>query len=72
MDLAATRRTRRLYSCLSCWNSLAASGLAGDPQLGSVRSDCMEVRMVHTLWQGDHLSWIMSKHMDPSLQQHQL
>ena len=32
----------------------------------------MEVRMVHTLWQGDHLSWMMSKHMDPSLQQHQL
>ena len=32
----------------------------------------MEVRIVQTLWQGDHLSWMMSRHIEPSLQQAQV
>ena len=68
-DLCAQRRTFLLYSPRFCTYSEAASGLAGEEQLGSVSRLCMEVRMVETLWQGDHWSWMMSRQMLPSLQQ---
>ena len=45
-----------LYSPRFCTYSEAASGLAGEEQLGSVSRLCIEVRMVETLWQGDHWS----------------
>jgi hypothetical protein len=37
-----------------CIYSEAASGLAGEAQFGSVKRLWMDVRMVETLWQGDH------------------
>ena len=48
------RRTFLLYSMRFCMYREAASGLAGDAQLGSVNRLWMDVRMVDTLWQGDH------------------
>ena len=63
------RRTRLLYSVRFCTYREAASGLAGEAQLGSVSRLWMEVRIVETLWQGDHWSWMMSRQMLPSLRQ---
>jgi hypothetical protein len=40
----------------------AASGLAGEAQLGSVSRDWMEVRIEQMLWQGLQCSWMMSRH----------
>lgn len=53
---AESRRTLLLYSDLLDWYSEAASPFAGLAQLGSVSKDWTEVRMVDTLWMGDHLS----------------
>ncbi len=53
-ERCAQRRTFLLYSVRFCTYSEAASGLAGDAQLGSVSRLWMEVRIVDTLWQGDH------------------
>lgn len=72
--VTALRATRQLfghahllYADLSLVYICAASGLAGLAQFGSVNKLCMLMSMVHTLWQGDHLSWMMSKQMLPSL-----
>mmetsp|Transcript_15335 Transcript_15335/g.64672 ORF Transcript_15335/g.64672 Transcript_15335/m.64672 type:complete len:271 (-) Transcript_15335:21-833(-) len=62
----ANRRTRRLYPLVSSVKSCAASGFAGDAGLGSVNKLCIEVSKVHTLWMGDHWSWMMSMHKVPS------
>ena len=64
-----TRLTRLLYSAWLERNSDAASGLAGEEQLGSISRLWMEVRIVQTLWQGDHWSWIMSRQIVPSLRE---
>jgi hypothetical protein len=61
-DAVRSTLTYLLYACLSFVYKLAASGLAGLAQLGSVSRLWMEVRMVQMLWQGDHWSWMMSIH----------
>lgn len=61
-DAVRSARAHLLYAGLSFVYMLAASGLAGLAQLGSVSRLWMEVRMVQMLWQGDHWSWMMSIH----------
>lgn len=53
-ERCAQRRTLLLYSARFWTYREADSGLAGDAQLGSVSRLWMEVRMVDTLWHGDH------------------
>jgi hypothetical protein len=55
-----------LYSRLSRSYSWAAAALAGDAGLGSLSSDCIEVRMAAMSYIGDHWFCRISRHILPS------